>query len=133
MGDEERAEDDDDVVVEQGGHHELQPTDDLQQLRQRKDELTQKHLDQQHRKQQLKVVVNFWFLYFISSSIKFIIWFWQAILRERVQVELEVRPKYLVADTNCYIDHLNALVRLAREKHYTIVAPLVGKFSQKNI
>jgi hypothetical protein len=45
-------------------------------------------------------------------------------------VELEVRPKYLVADTNCYIDHLNALVRLAREKHYTIVAPLVGKFSQ---
>lgn len=58
MGDEERAEDDDDVVVEQGGggHHELQPTDDLQQLRQRKDELTQKHLDQQHRKQQLKVL-----------------------------------------------------------------------------
>jgi hypothetical protein len=28
-------------------------------LRQRKDELTQKHLDQQRRKQQLKVVVNF--------------------------------------------------------------------------
>ncbi len=50
----------------------------------------------------------------------------QAILSERVQVELEVRPKYLVADTNCYIDHLDALIRLTREKHYTLVAPLVG-------
>ncbi|XP_057381514.1 telomerase-binding protein EST1A-like isoform X2 [Daphnia carinata] len=78
------------------------PTDHLQQLRQRKDELTQKHLDRQRRKQQIN-----------------------AILRERVQVELEVRPKYLVADTNCYIDHLDALVRLTREKHYILVAPLV--------
>lgn len=32
-----------------------QPSDDVQQLRQRKDELTQKHLDRQHRKQQLNV------------------------------------------------------------------------------
>lgn len=81
---------------------EVTADDDLQQLRQRKDELTRKHLDRQRRKQQVK-----------------------AILRERVQVELEVRPKYLVADTNCYIDHLDALARLTREKHYTLVAPLV--------
>lgn len=50
----------------------------------------------------------------------------QAILSERVRVELEVRPKFLVADTNCYIDHLDSIVRLTREKHYTLVAPLVG-------
>lgn len=41
-------------------------------------------------------------------------------------MELEVRPKYLVADTNCYIDHLDAVVRLTHEKHYTLIAPLVG-------
>ncbi|KAI9553174.1 hypothetical protein GHT06_021068 [Daphnia sinensis] len=105
------VEDDDEEEGLVGGELELEeevmadeagPTDDLQQLRQRKDELTQKHLDQQRRKQQIN-----------------------AILRERVLVELEVRPKYLVADTNCYIDHLDALARLTREKHYTLVAPLV--------
>ena len=71
MGDDEEREggdenDDDDVVVEQGGggggNHEIQPTDDLQQLRQRKDELTRKHLDQQRRKQQLKVFHSFLYL-----------------------------------------------------------------------
>ena len=51
----------------------------------------------------------------------------QAILNERVKVELEVRPKLLIADTNCYIDHLATLRRLIQEKHYTLVAPLVGK------
>ena len=61
MGDEEdEGDENDDVVVEQGGgDHEIQPTDDLQQLRQRKDELTRKHLDQQRRKQQLKVFHSF--------------------------------------------------------------------------
>jgi protein SMG6 len=51
----------------------------------------------------------------------------QAILNERVKVELEVRPKLLIADTNCYIDHLATLRRLIQEKHYTLIAPLVGK------
>ena len=51
----------------------------------------------------------------------------QAILNERVKVELEVRPKLLIADTNCYIDHLVTLRRLIQEKHYTLIAPLVGK------
>lgn len=54
---------------------------------------------------------------------------YKAILRERVQLELEVRPKFLVADTNCYIDHLDAIIRLIREKHYTLIAPLVGTLS----
>merc|ERR1712071_688120 len=74
---------------------------EMNQLRQRKEELTQKHFDQERRK--------------------------QAILDERVQVELEVRPKFLVADTNCYIDHLSTLGRLTSlaDKYYTLVVPLV--------
>jgi len=44
-----------------------------------------------------------------------------------------VRPKFLVADTNCYIDHLDAMIRLIRDqKHYILIAPLVGKFYKKN-
>ena len=58
-------------------------------------------------------------------------WLAQALLSERVQVELEVRPKLLLADTNCYIDHLATLRRLIQEKHYTLVAPLVGQSKTK--
>ena len=117
-------EDEDDVVaVEQPIDGCSQDGDELKELRQRKDELTQRHLDQQRRKQQLRV-----YRIFFSSSLKtrWLTFSFQAILRERVQVELEVRPKLLVADTNCYIDHLDALMSLTREKHYTLVAPLVG-------
>ena len=57
MGDEEPE--DVALVSGGGGHHDrLEATDDLQQLRQRKDELTQKHLDEQRRKQQLKVKIK---------------------------------------------------------------------------
>ena len=121
----ELEEEDEDVVVavEQPIDGCSQDGDELKELRQRKDELTQRHLDQQRRKQQLRV-----YRIFFSSSLKtrWLTFSFQAILRERVQVELEVRPKLLVADTNCYIDHLDALMSLTREKHYTLVAPLVG-------
>jgi len=88
-------EDEVDIADDHSGHGEMH------QLRQRKEELTQKHFDQERRK--------------------------QAILDERVQVELEVRPKFLVADTNCYIDHLATLARLTSpvDKFYTLIVPLV--------
>ncbi|KAL3856196.1 hypothetical protein ACJMK2_010974, partial [Sinanodonta woodiana] len=40
-------------------------------------------------------------------------------------IELEIRPLFLVADTNCFIDHLSSIVKLLRSKRYTIVVPLV--------
>ncbi|XP_077294426.1 smg6 nonsense mediated mRNA decay factor isoform X3 [Arctopsyche grandis] len=53
----------------------------------------------------------------------------QALLRQgQISVELEVRPRYLVPDTNCFIDHLPRLQRLiAPEANtaYTLVVPLV--------
>ena len=42
-------------------------------------------------------------------------------------IELEIRPIFLVPDTNCFIDHLPSLQKLIQDRHYTIVIPLVGK------
>jgi hypothetical protein len=36
-----------------------------------------------------------------------------------------VRPRLLVPDTNCFIDHLAALQKLTHV--YTLMVPLVGK------
>lgn len=48
----------------------------------------------------------------------------------QISVELEVRPRYLVPDTNCFIDHLPRLQRLIVPESnppYTLVVPLVGE------
>lgn len=45
-----------------------------------------------------------------------------------VTVELEVRPAYVVPDTNCFITHLPYLERLvAVPSPYTLLVPLVGE------
>ncbi|KAF4519710.1 hypothetical protein B566_EDAN003960, partial [Ephemera danica] len=38
-------------------------------------------------------------------------------------VEMEVRPRLLVPDTNCFIDHLSALQKLAHS--FSLMVPLV--------
>ncbi|KAG8223917.1 hypothetical protein J437_LFUL003724 [Ladona fulva] len=50
-------------------------------------------------------------------------------------VEVEVRPRLLVPDTNCFIDHLPALRRLIslplsmpRTPLYTLMVPLIGEY-----
>ena len=42
-------------------------------------------------------------------------------------IELEIRPIFLVPDTNCFIDHLPSLQKLIGDRQFTIVIPLVGK------
>ncbi|CAH0720855.1 unnamed protein product, partial [Brenthis ino] len=42
-----------------------------------------------------------------------------------VSVEMEVRPRWLVPDTNCFIDHLALLQAAARPAAYTLAVPLV--------
>ena len=46
-----------------------------------------------------------------------------------VKLELEVRPRFLVTDTNCFIDHLTSLRSIVAMATYTLVVPLVGQFS----
>lgn len=56
--------------------------------------------------------------------------FWclfQAVLQTGGQLELEVRPLFLVPDTNGFIDHLDGLKKLLQCGTYIIVVPLIGK------
>ena len=46
-----------------------------------------------------------------------------------VKLELEVRPRFLVTDTNCFIDHLSSLRSIVAMATYTLVVPLVGQYS----
>lgn len=39
----------------------------------------------------------------------------------------ENSPSYLVADTNCFIDHLQFVEKLLDSKDFNIVVPLIGK------
>lgn len=45
-----------------------------------------------------------------------------------VSVHIEVRPKYLVPDTNCFIDHLDAIRSIEQSHCYTLMVPTVGKY-----
>lgn len=51
----------------------------------------------------------------------------QAVLQTNGQLELEVRPLFLVPDTNGFIDHLGGLKKLLQCGTYIIVIPLIGK------
>lgn len=51
----------------------------------------------------------------------------QAVLQTNGQLELEVRPLFLVPDTNGFIDHLGGLKKLLQCGTYIIVVPLIGK------
>lgn len=51
----------------------------------------------------------------------------QAVLQTSGQLELEVRPLFLVPDTNGFIDHLGGLTKLLQCGTYIIVVPLIGK------
>jgi protein SMG6 len=42
-------------------------------------------------------------------------------------IQLEIRPIYLVPDTNCFIDHLFGIQRLLALRKFTIIVPLVGE------
>ena len=41
-----------------------------------------------------------------------------------------VEPRYLVPDTNCFIDMLSSIQRLADTKHFVITVPLTGMLVQ---
>ena len=43
-------------------------------------------------------------------------------------IYIEVRPKYLMPDTNCFIDCLEDFEKLCQAyTHYTLIIPLTGK------
>lgn len=48
------------------------------------------------------------------------------------QMELEIRPLFLVPDTNGFIDHLASLARLLESRKYILVVPLIGESCQSS-
>ncbi len=41
------------------------------------------------------------------------------------RLELEIRPRFIIPDTNCFIDHLNLLNKILSSFHYIVVVPLL--------
>ncbi|XP_069471454.1 telomerase-binding protein EST1A [Ambystoma mexicanum] len=96
---------DDDVVIEEfeddseGSGEE----NDFKALRAKKQVLSKKVAEQQKRRDKI-----------------------QAVLEDNMrQIELEIRPLFLVPDTNGFIDHLPSLRLLLNCKHYILVVPLI--------
>lgn len=40
-------------------------------------------------------------------------------------IELEIRPKFIVADTNCFVDHLDLIDRILATSYFILVVPLL--------
>lgn len=67
-----------------------------------------------------------------------LMWLWptclgllQAVLKDQAQVrqmELEIRPVFLVLDTNGFIDHLASLIKLLDCRQFILVVPLIGEW-----
>ena len=77
-------------------------TDDIVRLKHRKEELERRHKQEEE-----------------SRRIR------NQILSEHVSVLLEICPKILVPDTNCFVDHLSDLGRLSSVGTYQLRVPLV--------
>ncbi|KAM8898610.1 telomerase-binding protein EST1A isoform 2-T2 [Spinachia spinachia] len=100
----------DDVIVEaesslsasEGEDEAGDSENDIRQLKARRNVLTNKLAQQQKRRDKI-----------------------QAVLQTSGQLELEVRPHFLVPDTNGFIDHLGGLKKLLQCGTYIIVVPLI--------
>ena len=42
------------------------------------------------------------------------------------RVEISVTPRYLVPDTNCFIEHLHSIKRLLQAQKYMLIVPIIG-------
>ncbi|XP_047660699.1 telomerase-binding protein EST1A [Tachysurus fulvidraco] len=84
------------------GMDEYENQSDIRELRARRCALVHKLAEQQKRRDKIK-----------------------AVLQTGIQLELEIRPFYLVPDTNCFIDHLEGLKKLLACGKYILVVPLI--------
>nr|XP_060612747.1 telomerase-binding protein EST1A [Anolis sagrei ordinatus] len=78
---------------------------DIRELRAKKQALTRKVAEQQRRQDKIQAVLKD-----------------QAKVR---QMELEIRPVFLVPDTNGFIDHLGSLLQLLECRQFILVVPLI--------
>ncbi|KAB0367175.1 hypothetical protein FD755_020499, partial [Muntiacus reevesi] len=79
--------------------------DDIRELRAKKLALARKIAEQQRRQEKIQAVLE------DQSHVR--------------QMELEIRPLFLVPDTNGFIDHLASLAQLLESRNYILVVPLI--------
>jgi hypothetical protein len=51
-----------------------------------------------------------------------------------VALRIEVRPRYLIPDTNCFIDDLSLIKSIANaydSLHYQLMIPITGEFTNQ--
>lgn len=120
--------------------------DDIRELRARRHALTHKLAQQQKRRDKIQVSQDAIFIYthclllmLVSVSFtridqaneleltKVFVSVLQAVLQMGGQLEIEIRPFYLVPDTNGFIDHLEGLRKLLACGTYILVVPLIGE------
>jgi protein SMG6 len=41
------------------------------------------------------------------------------------RIEIEIRPKFICCDTNCFIDHLNLINKILETNYYIVIVPLL--------
>ena len=46
----------------------------------------------------------------------------------QVHIISENHPKFIVPDTNCFIDNLEGIVKIIESRDFNIRLPLIGKF-----
>ncbi|XP_030318124.1 telomerase-binding protein EST1A isoform X3 [Calypte anna] len=78
---------------------------DIKELRAKKQALTRKVAEQQRRRDKIQAVLK------DQSQMR--------------QMELEIRPVFLVPDTNGFIDHLSSLITLLDCRKFILVVPLI--------
>ncbi|XP_045155505.1 telomerase-binding protein EST1A isoform X1 [Echinops telfairi] len=98
-----------DVVIEDCGEESEADgsgaEDDIRELRAKKLALARKIAEQQRRQEKIQAVLE------DQSQMR--------------QMELEIRPLFLVPDTNGFIDHLASLAQLLESRKYILVVPLI--------
>ena len=52
----------------------------------------------------------------------------QDILNTSRLIEIEVVPRYIVLDTNCFVNYLPIIYKLIKQGRFTIIIPLIGSF-----
>ena len=53
--------------------------------------------------------------------------FSQDILNTSRLIEIEVIPRFIVLDTNCFVNYLPIIYKLIKQNRFTVIIPLIGQ------
>jgi hypothetical protein len=51
----------------------------------------------------------------------------QDILNTSRLIEIEVIPRFIVLDTNCFVNYLPIIYKLIKQNRFTVIIPLIGQ------